>query len=449
MSDYDSIGKGNRGDLYATLMSETFARDVNVLDATQRKSEDVMLQQTLSRVKADEAMRARLQGPTIKKEKFSSRYWSTWNKEKNLLEDLSYADMLNPPKNKSAAKEYKKNKRRAVHVQLTSVAPKGQKVLIFDIPLPPTRIKKQPFDAHLLGDTSVQSLLRDMHKMNMQRPTRPKEGPSVPKESSFDPEELGVAHVKGGAFPEFDRLPKNAQGQLTAKCDFAPFGDAVQANKGATFGSGVRFPVSVVPVGEGLAPLPEIKRPLPGGQFSKAGRFADKSSQGSVTVMVLVPPTEAEAEAEANAGQDEVWGNGTRGAVGRLSGVREVREEEELGGGDGDGGDGDAVGEFWDTEGGFREAPAGAVAGAGAGVGAGPVQTLPAQPKYTTFEYYPNDQPGPGHYQGGHSLPDLAYRSIRQGLHPAGARAVWHVSGRPLLPSHRDRDGEYHHLPPP
>jgi hypothetical protein len=148
MSDYDSIGKGDRGDLYATLMSETFARDVNAEDVMLRK-EDVMLQQTLRRVDADEAMRARLQGPTIKKEKFSSRYWSTWNKEKNLLEDLSYADMLNPPKKNSAVKEYKKNKRRAVHVQLTNVAPKGQKVLIFDIPLPPTRIKKQPFDAHL------------------------------------------------------------------------------------------------------------------------------------------------------------------------------------------------------------------------------------------------------------------------------------------------------------
>jgi hypothetical protein len=108
MSDYDSIGKGgDRGSsLYATLMSETFARDVSAFDDSKRKSEDVMLQQSLKRVGVDEIIRKTLHGPTIKRDKFTSRYWKQWNKEKNLLEDISYAEMLNPPRYKSAAREY-------------------------------------------------------------------------------------------------------------------------------------------------------------------------------------------------------------------------------------------------------------------------------------------------------------------------------------------------------
>mmetsp|Transcript_29014 Transcript_29014/g.48750 ORF Transcript_29014/g.48750 Transcript_29014/m.48750 type:complete len:782 (-) Transcript_29014:384-2729(-) len=319
--------------LHATLIAETDLAEHDCYADKVDPLSDALLQKSLKKVGADETMRKTMPGPTIKRDKFTYRYWKTWNKEKNLLEDISYKEVMKPMKSVSrirAANDDIARKKKAAQkrIQMTRTPSRGLHVLAFDRPIAPNRFKGQAFDSHLLGDTNVSYLVKSGMKQRLAV------DPQL-ENSTYDPNEIGHAPAKGGGFPAGRRfLPHTSLGKETTTCDFPPMLDPIRANKGSTFAKDHRFMPerdrNGASTGAALIPPPTSSSSfqLPaGGVFHKAARFDGNSSKESSVFYLPVATPQLESQLQQQKMEEEMDEDGAAAEV-----VEEEENESEGGG---------------------------------------------------------------------------------------------------------------------
>lgn len=392
---------------------------------------DKALQNSIRIVEKDTKFRSSLNGPLIQREKYTSNYWRNWNKEKNLLEDISYDEVVKQQSGSVFTAS-------ASNLLLTHTKPSQSRSIVVKKTLEPLRKKNNTakirsvafaapdaydkihkrFDPRNLGKTSVEYLMESCLKQKV--PTNHAE-----LNATVDPDDIGVRHAKGTAMSTADRsglAPVN----ITAKCDYPPLDSAVNPHKGFTWGSNPRFKADVpVPVVEDST-LSTIERPAhPAGiVFERADRFPNKDCRPSVIVKIPVHDGNASVSvlSAEEFGDSTVLGNEhsnmseartdnfphrSTGADQQLNEIKPLpqtmKPNQVTHIKDGE------VGSDGESECGFETQKENEIklpGGSTVGDPKLPTQTsndgsaneVKLPQKYIEYEYYPDDKPGPGHY---------------------------------------------------
>lgn len=257
---------------------------------------DRALQNSIKIVEKDKLFRSGLHGPLIQREKYSSNYWRHWNKEKNLLEDISYDEVVNHNSGSifsSGSQNLALSPAKASHSlsrhSKKSVPPlrkmkNSGRINSVSFAAPDAYYKlHKKFDPRNLGKTSVEFLMESCLKQKI--PVNYAEF-----NATIDPDDIGVRHTKGALLNIAPRLAPVAT-NITAKCDYPPLDDAVNPHKGFTWGTNPRFKAETPkPIVADDASLSTIERPspAPGIVFDRADRFPDRDSRPSVIVKIPV-----------------------------------------------------------------------------------------------------------------------------------------------------------------
>jgi hypothetical protein len=313
--------------LHATLIQDGRNMGFDPFEKRHDPSTDLYLQNSMKIVKDDLAKRSTMTGPSIQREKYSSSYWRHWNKEKNLLEDMSYKQVVLQPLVSSQSRCSSGSKLGGDGVRLSTMksksvsekksayrleklaASKKAKAIAFAAPGFNNPTKSSYFDAHLLGKTDVNFL---MTVSTQQAP------PVNPREhnATIEPDDIGQKHVKGGAISIAKKGAADSErANLTAQCDYPPQASLVNPNKGNSFALAPRFPmdaaalaaagaVSASATGAGAGAgagvgvdasvstasiVKEFNRQTgPGNVFAKASRFSDRGSRPSVLLQIPI-----------------------------------------------------------------------------------------------------------------------------------------------------------------
>jgi hypothetical protein len=335
----ENIARGNR--LHSELVREVktlgFDSFAHKYRTNLDRSSDVMISFALKQADEDAIRRQFLKGPSIKRDKFTSKYWKVWNEEKNLLEDLTYNKVVaaeNAPSSRQSSKPKRTIKKPST---ASSIAGNGWRASTvhggkFAYPKVDSH-----FDFHVLGNIDVKYLLKN---------SLGRDYPRHHSELSDDPIPQVHEHIKGGAVSTQSRHHPSERNE-TSRCDFMDQTPSIQPSKGYSFTSSKRFPsiqqhsskltttraqtTASVKRNHDYKPVVSL---LPGSSFSKSDRFTEKS-RNSVKILYESPILESLGGVET--------GSPEEGATGSLGGVETGMETKE-------------------------------------------------------FEYFPNDSPGPGQY---------------------------------------------------
>lgn len=287
--------------LHATLLEDIRSKNYDPFADRHNPITDRAFQNSIKLIEADTKTRKTLTGPSVQREKYTSSYWRNWNREKNLLEDISYDEV----KDQSAASVKRvgsnfqlspiKEANKSSHslalnttkkkVVLRSKSSRNSKGMAFAAPNA-VMAREKEFAAKYLGTTSVEFIMKSSLK---------KEVPVYSREANatVDPADVGVGHTKGAAVGLAPRFVEPNSANLTSKCDYPPLESAVDPHKGIFFPTEPRFKYPVVhePVAtdtDSLSTLPEIATHQPGVLFDKAERFGDRDSKPSVILRIPV-----------------------------------------------------------------------------------------------------------------------------------------------------------------
>jgi hypothetical protein len=235
------------------------------------------------------------------------------------------------------------------------------------------------------GDNSVEFLMKACLKRDL--PVNPRE-----KNATVDPDDIGTRRAPGGALVIANRLSGAPLTTLSAKCDYPPLPTPLDPKKGASFGTQLRFKAPLKPIidlGAGDdATLSTTERPVStlGGLFNKAERFGNKDQQASVVVRIPVRnegstiSSITEGHTSVDATEDHTAEEATvsnasvtqseetiKNAIDSASMKRAVRNTAAT------------SSDVTHTE---KSEPPSAV-----------------ELQFIEYEYFPNDRPGPGHYE--------------------------------------------------
>lgn len=106
-------------------------RAVGYLD----KEEEPLVNVAIDLVKSDEFSRQFIKGPSGIREKFTSKYWRTWNVEKNVLEDFSRVEIRKEMKKKEKEDERIRMNRKKLIPPLKRDVMKGVRAISFAPPV--------------------------------------------------------------------------------------------------------------------------------------------------------------------------------------------------------------------------------------------------------------------------------------------------------------------------
>jgi hypothetical protein len=293
--------------LHDQLIQEVEASKYDLYKRVHSEQHDNIKMLSSTIVQDDEEVRKVTKGPTIVKEKFHSSYWKQWNREKDLLYEISRKEMLESPSNlKSNSKTVSKAKSQTV----SSFSGKGRKKpqyrltqgdyinhnLKSAIFASPVRAENNLddsiyFDSHLLGrNNSIERLAAHLEnpKIDLLKHCH--------SSSAFDPDAIGNSFVKGGDIPLGEQRAKQTE-CVTSKCDITDLSSTLKTVKGGSFGLDRRFlPKAHQPVpSSSSASLPQItpSSSSNGFKFSLTQRFprsGEKNEDGSKKENILSVP---------------------------------------------------------------------------------------------------------------------------------------------------------------
>jgi hypothetical protein len=311
-------------------------------DLFQREVQDDTLHNVSTQlIKEDKKLRDYLKGPTLRREKFHSSYWRTWNEERELLENVSreeliktmisqqetkqlamqelspiplsksrkeFAGTLNTGlmySTKSSPKKVGRKSKREYQTLKGDYIPKNWKSAVF---ASPTDLRNDPdnlktFDKHLMGHhNSIQELAQQTAVPKIQlessifspgKMDQTKKNESTWKSlssknlpsSGYDPTAIGNAPVKGG---DMTMAPQRGKAEecLTKNCDIPNNADALKTVTGGPFGLERRFPPAPEPATNtgSSAALPAMTSSSSGFKFPIAPRFSkDKKTSTNST----------------------------------------------------------------------------------------------------------------------------------------------------------------------
>jgi hypothetical protein len=392
--DNTKFEKSEHGErLHAALLEDMRSKNFDPFAERNNYSQDKAFQNSVKLVEADKFVRANLHGPSMQKEKFSSGYWRTWNKEKNLLEDISYDEVIKRNIDSYLSSTTRKSsiqQRSAEAKQLSaSIKARTRKVraaakcraVAFDAP--------GAYEAHSMyvghtnrtGDNSVEFLMKACLKRDL--PVNPRE-----KNATVDPDDIGTRRALGGALVIAKRLSGAPLTTLTAKCDYPPLSTPLDPNKGASFGTQLRFKTPLKPIinpgAGGDATLSTTERPVStlGGLFNKAERFGSKDQQASVVVRIPVR-NEGSTISSITEGHTSVDATEDHTVLEATVSIASVTPPEET----------------------IDSASTKRAVRNTAATSSDVTHTEKSEPpsvveqQFIEYEYFPNDRPGPGHYE--------------------------------------------------
>lgn len=390
--------------LHATLLADMRNKNYDPFAARNNVNLDKAYLNSQKLVEADRIVRANLHGPSIQREKFSSTYWRTWNTEKNLLEDISYDEVI-----KQNVESYLSSTTRKSSIQQrandakqlsTSLRVRRRKLrsatkcraVAFDAP-GAYEARSMYVGSENKGDNSVSFLLKSCLKRDT--PVNHRD-----KNATVDPEDIGAKPKPGGAMSLANRLNSKTSTAITAKCDYPPLETPVNPNKGSLFGTQPRFnaefpkPLTISGSGD-EATLSTIERPTskPGIVFGRADRFAGSDERGSVILKIPLKTESSVVSAITGEDQETADGNsmGRKVAPSDNEANARPRSAAKLLLARPRSASGKAGGSI-DSE----EAAKSTVGDFGSNIS---VSNPPsAEKQYVEYEYFPNDRPGPGHY---------------------------------------------------
>jgi hypothetical protein len=218
-------------ELYATLIQEVRASGY---DPFAKPDNDFAKFDAIERINADTLRRATVHGPSITKDKFTSKYWRKWHKEKILLEDISRKEAIK--ENRVTEENLKRSASSLRYLRpLPRKTDKNVTVYSFGNPLDKTTSKTY-FDYHILGNANSPSVL---YKTSQGRP--------VPTDRSehnapYDPSAIGGRNnVTGGSMAQMNYSQTRISKTETKRCDYPPLASMVSKSKGITFETSARF----------------------------------------------------------------------------------------------------------------------------------------------------------------------------------------------------------------
>ena len=144
------------------LPIERHMTHTQIFDTMNRKghyntSKDDILHNGIAMVRREELRKTQDHGPSISKERFSSKYWSTWNNDYILLEDLTRAEMdktqMELQENKNLGLQAPMNKKNQTAVKprkkMTPLQLSHQSGSTFGLP---KTTRSETFDLHQMGN---------------------------------------------------------------------------------------------------------------------------------------------------------------------------------------------------------------------------------------------------------------------------------------------------------
>lgn len=251
----------------AKLMHDTLIKEIEQSEYDLYQREEVDKIDNLANisdqlVKNDAKLRTTLKGPTIVKEKFHSSYWKHFNDERNLLEDISRKQFDKSQQTKRLTKSKSRSSilrsKSSLHGHELVRQSRSYAVLKGDyinhnwkstIFASPTQLQNdfdhetKYFDHHLLGrNNSVDQLAKLSGNMKDQKKLKQLSETN----STFDPNGIGVAAVKGGAITLSPQRPKGID-SITKTCDIPDLSNTLKSIPGGTFAHSDRFPHTTAP----------------------------------------------------------------------------------------------------------------------------------------------------------------------------------------------------------
>lgn len=194
--------------------------------------QDPILGQSFRAVAAEEARASADTGPSISKERFSSKYWSTWRKDVMILEQVSAQD--NQELQKTLTRD------QIFQQKLKKLGVRGNKPnsrlpgVTF---APPPHERSDYFDYHMQGNRNDPKRILE-HSLKQAVPTY-ENTPALMRQKNADPNAIGVS-IGGGGFQRGPRVPK-ARPPETSGAD-TPYVDVPKGDpKLTSFGSGARI----------------------------------------------------------------------------------------------------------------------------------------------------------------------------------------------------------------
>lgn len=232
--------KERANNLYNTLISEVRSSCYDPYAGTHNPDRDVIRSEAITRVGLDTLRRTTVQGPSITKDKFTSKYWRKWHKEKILLEDISRKEYVSETRAKEqgieiGVKVKKKGKVKPLPPAIDKATAKPIRSCSFG-ELTDKRPEKIYFDSHLLGNANSPAKLYE-ESFHKPVPVNVKD-----QNAPYDPRNIGSnSNIVGGAMALTNYSKDRDVKSITQRCDYPPMQTSVSDNKGTRFPNATRF----------------------------------------------------------------------------------------------------------------------------------------------------------------------------------------------------------------
>jgi len=241
---------------------------------------DPLMQQALTMVETENKRRADDHGPSISKDRFSSKYWRRWNSDYVLLEDLSRKEIEEESaKQQSNSNSGSSSNSKKRGKRLTSQARSHLPGTSF---APPKDSRAAYFDLHNMGNRNDTTKLF-VHSLGQPLPASLHQTALLNLQANVDPESFDrkVGRFKGGAINSGPARPAMFK-PVTSNADMPPVDRPRAEAKLTSFSSGPRSSDlgQTAAAGGGGSPYNPNKVPDNAVQFSRATRItsdADRS----------------------------------------------------------------------------------------------------------------------------------------------------------------------------
>ena len=179
-------------------------------------SNDQMVREAIELVRQDQYARKFIKGPSEVRDRFTSKYWRRWNTDKKILDELSLSKIREDFIRSSKPQQKNTDRDSLERNKLESSFGREK--------------KKEFFDYHLLGDTSVPYLAKEGMKKEI----------AIIKSAEFlrrYDSDMELSN-RGVLFGNAGRFQK--PNLLTITCDYPQLETPISPNKGITFGTSSR-----------------------------------------------------------------------------------------------------------------------------------------------------------------------------------------------------------------
>lgn len=292
------------------LLHDTILQDVErndkSFDLFQRDTKgDELIDRAKSFLAKDQEVRDKAGGPTIKREKFQTSYWSQWNSDKNILEGESAREFAQHQREDPVL--VKLRRKKLAHLKMKEAKEAAQKEYRskrivthgFDAPGKSGKFELPPIGQVTNVDHDqvfVEYVFRNCVAPSEEEGTPIEDGTGTKRPlSSHKEKEKETFTTKGGALSMAPRLLAPTKASTTAGCDIPPLPSALEKAMETrmvnTFGSASRFPAPTVASSSSSPSVPVVSTSVGppksvtnlGHTFGVAARFPSEDKKTAET----------------------------------------------------------------------------------------------------------------------------------------------------------------------